>query len=133
MEQKKEGRILIKVAAVYLMIFAAIYLILGIFTMMADVEGLGAAYGNWSKLVTILAFGTAVISFIAAAVGMKAAKGTMNAGICKVLGIILLFFGAVSLLYIQITQNKFELFDMVVVVCGIFYMVGSKKIMRCKN
>ena len=130
MEEIKEGRILIRVSAVYLLLFALLYLVLGIITAAAKIEGLGAAHGSGSTLVIILAYGTAILSLAASVIGFRTAKGKLEPGYCRIIGIVIAAISLVSVIYIQITENKFEFFDMIVMACGIFYLMGANKIER---
>lgn len=128
MDQKKEGRMLIRISAILLTVFALIYLLLGIIATVAEVEGLGAVHGSGETLVLVLAYGTAIMALGAAFVGFRTAKESMDAGICKILGVVITVLSLISVIYIQIAQGKFELFDILVMVCGIFYIMGAKKV-----
>ena len=98
----------------YIMIaYGIIYALLGVLVMAGMLQGLMPGYESGEMLIMVLAFVVAILAII---------KG--NNGMASVLGLIFAIVGLISLVYAQISQDAFNLFDCITMVLGvaIFYL-----------
>ena len=106
----------------YIMIaYGIIYALLGVLVMagMLQGQGLMPGYESGEMLIMVLAFVVAILAIIC---GFACIKG--NNGMASVLGLIFAIVGLISLVYAQISQDAFNLFDCITMVLGvaIFYL-----------
>lgn len=104
----------------YIMIaYGIIYALLGVLVMAGMLQGLMPGYESGEMLIMVLAFVVAILAIIC---GFACIKG--NNGMASVLGLIFAIVGLISLVYAQISQDTFNLFDCITMVLGvaIFYL-----------
>lgn len=104
----------------YIMIaYGIIYALLGVLVTAGMLQGLMPGYESGEMLIMVLAFVVAILAIIC---GFACLKG--NNGMASVLGLIFAIVGLISLVYAQISQDAFNLFDCITMVLGvaIFYL-----------
>ena len=96
-----------------MIIFGVIYAILGTLALAGVLGGILPGHESQEVLVLFLAYATACL------------RGNMQTA--RIFGGIIAVIGLVSLIYLQITQDTFNLFDCIAVVLGvsIFYQAGK--------
>ena len=104
----------------YIMIaYGILYALLGTIAAAGLVQGLLPGQESGEMLLMVLAY---VIAILAIICGFACLKG--NNGMASVLGLIFAIMGLISLVYAQISQDAFNLFDCIKMVLGvaIFYL-----------
>lgn len=104
----------------YIMIaYGILYALLGTIAAAGLVQGLLPGQESSEMLLMVLAY---VIAILAIICGFACLKG--NNGMASVLGLIFAIMGLISLVYAQISQDAFNLFDCITMVLGvaIFYL-----------
>ena len=122
MENQKALSVL-KVWGVLLILLGLVYALLGSLALAGTVTGVLPGHENQEILVVVLAYAVAVLAFIA---GIACIKGART--FSMVMGIILTVIGAVSLIYVQVTQQSFSYFDILAVLLGISMFFMAKQI-----
>ena len=104
----------------YIMIaYGILYALLGTIAAAGLVQGFLPGQESGVMLLMVLAY---VIAILAIICGFACLKG--NNGMASVLGLIFAIMGLISLVYAQISQDAFNLFDCITMVLGvaIFYL-----------
>ena len=104
----------------YIMIaYGILYALLGTIAAAGLVQGLLPGQESGEMLLMVLAY---VIASLAIICGFACLK--CNNGMASVLGLIFAIMGLISLVYAQISQDAFNLFDCITMVLGvaIFYL-----------
>ncbi len=105
-----------------MIIFGVIYAILGTLALAGVLGGILPGHESQEVLVLFLAYATALLALIC---GISCLRGNMQTA--RIFGGIIAVMGLASLIYLQITQDTFNLFDCIAVVLGvsIFYQAGK--------
>ena len=104
----------------YIMIaYGILYALLGTIAAAGLVQGLLPGQESGEMLLMVLAYVIAILAIICGFACLKA-----NNGMASVLGLIFAIMGLISLVYAQISQDAFNLFDCITMVLGvaIFYL-----------
>lgn len=119
-ETKKKNPVL-KFFGVIMLLFAIVYGIVGTMALMGRLNGVLPGHEAQEMLVIVLAYAIAVFGLIC---GIACLAGA--AGACRVLGLILGIAGLAGLIYLQVTQDAFNLFDCIAMVLG-FAIFGAAR------
>lgn len=105
-----------------MIIFGVIYAILGTLALAGVLGGILPGHESQEVLVLILAYAIALLALIC---GISCVKG--SAQTARIFGGIIAVIGLVSLIYLQIAQDTFNLFDCIALLLGIsiFYQAGK--------
>lgn len=113
----------LKFFGIIMILFGLLYAILGTVALMGKLGGVLPGHEAQETLIVVLAYVVAVLSIIC---GIVCVKGALGA--CRVFGIIIAALGLVSLIYLQVTESSFSIFDCIALVFGIaIFSVASKK------
>lgn len=106
-----------------IIIFAIAYAILGSLVLMGIMDRTLSGYESQEILLVILAYTVSLIVFIG---GFACVKG--NTGLAKIFGILFAIVGFVSLIYLQLVRNTFNIIDCLTMCSGISIFFISSKI-----
>lgn len=111
----------LKVYGICLIVFAALYLIIGSLALAGKVQGLLPGHENMETLLVVLAYASALLMIIAGIACIK------NASCAHIFGIILVVVNGISLIYTIFAHQTINYFDafMIGLSMGIYYW--SKK------
>ena len=112
----------LKFFGIILFLFGAVYAILGTIALFGTASGLLPGHAAQETLIIILAYVIAALSLIG---GVICVKGIL--GGCRVIGLILAILGLISLIYMQITQDAFSIFDCIALVLGAAIFGAARK------
>ncbi len=114
----------LKFFGVIMILFSIVYAIVGSMALAGVLEGLLPGHENQEILLVVLAYVVAVFGLVC---GIGCLKGA--SGLCQVMGLLCAIVGVVSLIYAQITQDSFNIFDCIAAVLGaaIFFAARQKK------
>ena len=118
----KNNSSVLKVFGIVMILFGAVYAILGTVALMGELGGLLPAHADQETLIVVLAYGVALLAIIC---GVACVKGAV--GVCRPLGLIFALIGLASLIYMQVTQGTFNIFDGIAMVFGIAIFVTAGK------
>lgn len=109
----------LKMYGYIMIVYGILYAILGTIAAAGLVQGLLPGQESGEMLLMVLAY---VIAILAIICGFACIKN--NSGMASVLGLIFAIVGLISLVYAQISQDAFNLFDCITMVLGvaIFYL-----------
>lgn len=113
----------LKFTGIIMIVFAAIYAIVGTLALMGIINSTLPGHESQEALLVILAYAVALFALIC---GIICIKG--NTGLAKVFGAILAITGLASLIYLQITQDTFNVIDCLAACFGISIFSISSKI-----
>lgn len=113
----------LKSTGLIMIIFAAIYAIVGTLALMGIIKGALPGHESQETLLVILAYGVALFALMC---GIVCVKG--NTGLAKVFSAILTIIGLGSLIYLQITQDTFSIADCLAACFGLSIYYTSSKI-----
>lgn len=124
MEKNSSYSGVLKFFGVIMILFAIVYAILGSLALAGTLQGLLPGHENQEILVVVLAYVVALFSLICGIGCLKVA-----AGFSQVMGLLCAVVGVVSLIYAQVTQDSFNIFDCIGAVLGaaIFFTAGKCK------
>ena len=108
-----------KICGIVMMVYGVLYALLGMMAIIGMVQGLMPGHEAGEIAIVALSY---VIAILAIICGFACIKG--NNGMASVLGLIFAIMGLISLVYAQISQDAFNLFDCITMVLGvaIFYL-----------
>lgn len=115
----------LKFTGIIMIVFAVIYAIVGTLALMGTVDGALPGHESQEILVVILAYGVALFALVC---GIACVKG--NTGLAKILGAVFAIVGLISLIYLQVTQDTFNIMDCLAVCFGVSIFSISSKIER---
>ena len=118
MDKNNSG--VLKVFGIVMILFGAVYAILGTVALMGELGGLLPGHEAQETLIVVLAY---VVALLAIICGVACMKGAVS--VCRPLGLIFAVIGLVSLLYMQFTQGTFSVFDCIAMVFGIAVAVTA--------
>ncbi len=112
----------LKFFGILMILFGLLYAILGTVALMGKVGGILPGHEAQETLIVVLAY---VIALLAIILGIACVKGAL--GVSRALGLVFAALGLVSLIYMQVTQDAFSIFDCIALVFGIaiFYVAGK--------
>ncbi|HIZ80553.1 MAG TPA: hypothetical protein H9722_00480 [Candidatus Mediterraneibacter pullistercoris] len=113
---------ILKFFGVLMILFGLIYAALGTAALIGELGGILPGHEAQETLVVVLAYAVALIAIV---LGIACVKGAL--GVSRALGLVFAAFGLVSLIYLQVTQDTFSIFDCVALVFGIaiVYVAGK--------
>lgn len=112
----------LKYIGVIMVVFALIYAIVGTLALMGTINGALPGHETQEVIVVVLAYVVALLALICGIVCIKGATG-----MAKAFGIIFAAGGLVSLIYLQVTQSSFSIFDCLALCFGIsIFCIASK-------
>lgn len=120
MDKNNSG--VLKVFGIVMILFGAVYAILGTVALMGELGGLLPGHAAQETLIVVLAY---VVALLAIICGVACMKGAVN--VCRPMGLLFAVVGLVSLLYMQFTQDSFNIFDCIAMVFGIAISVAAGK------
>lgn len=106
-----------------MILFGVIYAILGTLALMGTLQGILPGHEAQETIVVVLAY---IVALLALVCGVACMTGAVN--VCRTLGFVFAVVGLVSLIYTQVTQSTFNVFDCIAMVFGIaiFVTAGRK-------
>lgn len=113
----------LKFTGIIMIVFAAIYAIVGTLALMGIINGALPGHESQEALLVVLAYAVALFILICGIVCMKG-----NTGLAKVFSAILAIIGLVSLIFLQVAQDTFSIVDCLAVCFGISIFYISSKI-----
>lgn len=120
---KNSNSTTLKVLGVIMIIFAVVYAAVGTLALMGTLSNVLPGHEKEEVIVVALAYGVALLSLIC---GIVCVKGAAKPA--KVFGALFALLGLVSLVYVQITQGSFNVFDFLALLFGISIFSTAKKI-----
>lgn len=112
----------LKFTGIIMIVFAVIYAVVGTLALMGAVSGALPGHEKQEALVVILAY---IVALCALICGIVCVKGITN--LAKVFGAIFAIAGIVSLIYLQVAQDTFSIFDCLAACFGIsIFSIASK-------
>lgn len=119
---KNENVSALKFTGIIMIVFALIYAVVGTLALLGAVNGALPGHESQETLVIILSYAVALFALIC---GIACVKGITN--LAKVFGAIFAIVGLVALIYLQVTQDSFSIFDCLAVCFGIaIFSIASK-------
>lgn len=112
MENKGSSKVL-RFFGILMIAFGLIYGILGFLALAGTLIGLLPGHENQEMLIVVLAYALTLLAVIC---GIACIRGMQ--GVSRILGTVFAVIGLVSLIYTQITQDQFSIFDCIAVVFG---------------
>ena len=106
-----------------MVIFAIIYAVVGTLALIGTVSGALPGHESKEILVVVLAYAVALLALIC---GIVCVKG--NTGLAKIFGAIFAVMGLASLIYLQITQDTFNIVDCLAACFGVSIFYISSKV-----
>lgn len=111
-----------------MLVVGIIYAIVGTLALIGNLEGVLPGHETQEILVIVLSYAVAIIAFIC---GIACMTGALKA--CRVLGMIVALVGLVSLIYVQLTQGTFNIFDCIAMVFGVSICTVASQDKSSKN
>ncbi|WP_418753136.1 hypothetical protein, partial [Faecalitalea cylindroides] len=111
-----------KVSGILMILFGIVYAILAIMTYTGSVQGLLPGHESQEVMVAVLSAAVALLALIG---GICAVMG--NKPVAKVIGFVFAAVGLVSLIYLQFTQNAFNIADCIAMVLGVMLFTSAKE------
>lgn len=119
---KKNNSGVLKVFGIVMILFGVIYAVLGTLALMGTLQGVLPGHEAQETIVVVLAYVVAVLALLCGAACMA---GVVK--VCRVLGFVFAVAGLVSLIYTQLTQGTFNIFDCIAAVFGIAIFVTAAR------
>ena len=113
----------LKFTGIIMVVFAIIYAVVGTLALIGTVSGALPGHESKEILVVVLAYAVALLALIC---GIVCVKG--NTGLAKIFGAIFAVMGLASLIYLQITQDTFNIVDCLAACFGISIFYISSKV-----
>lgn len=113
----------LKFTGIIMVIFAIIYAVVGTLALIGTVSGALPGHESKEILVVVLAYAVALLALIC---GIVCVKG--NTGLAKIFGAIFAVMGLASLIYLQITQDTFNIVDCLAACFGVSIFYISSKV-----
>ena len=113
----------LKFTGIIMVVFAIIYAVVGTLALIGTVSGALPGHESKEILVVVLAYAVALLALIC---GIVCVKG--NTGLAKIFGAIFAVIGLASLIYLQITQDTFNIVDCLAACFGISIFYISSKV-----
>lgn len=122
--EKKSNAGVLKFFGIVMILFAIIYAVVGTLAIAGFAEGILPGHETQEIIIIVLAYAVAVLSLIC---GIACVKGSF--GVCRAFGLLFAVVGLVSLIYMQVTQSSFNLFDCIAMVLGvaIYYLARQEQ------
>ena len=120
MEKNTSGSL--KALGVFMILFALVYAIVGTLALVGAIEGALPGHENQEILLAVLGY---VVAFLSLLCGIACVKGI--SGLAKGLGFLFAVAGLASLIYLQVTQDAFSIFDCLAVCFGVSIMFFASK------
>ena len=111
-----------KVSGILMILFGIVYAILTIMAYTGSVQGLLPGHESQEVMVAVLSAAVALLALIG---GICAVVG--NKPVAKVIGFVFAAVGLVSLIYLQFTQNAFNIADCIAMVLGVMLFTSAKE------
>ena len=112
-----------KVSGILMILFGIVYAILAIMAYTGSVQGLLPGHESQEVMVAVLSAAVALLALIG---GICAVMG--NKPVAKVIGFVFAAVGGlVSLIYLQFTQNAFNIADCIAMVLGVMLFTSAKE------
>lgn len=111
-----------KVSGILMILFGIVYAILAIMAYTGSVKGLLPGHESQEVMVAVLSAAVALLALIG---GIYAVMG--NKPVAKVIGFVFAAVGLVSLIYLQFTQNTFNIADCIAMVLGVMLFTSAKE------
>ena len=112
-----------KITGFLLLIFGLIYAVVGTLSLVGAMEGVLPGHENEEIIIIVLAYSVALLAIIG---GMAGIAGKNS--VAKPIGLIFAILGLGSLIYVQVTQDSFNLFDCIAMVLGVAtYCLANRK------
>lgn len=111
-----------KVSGILTILFGIVYAILAIMAYTGSVQGLLPGHESQEVMVAVLSAAVALLALIG---GICAVMG--NKPVAKVIGFVFAAVGLVSLIYLQFTQNAFNIADCIAMVLGVMLFTSAKE------
>lgn len=111
-----------KVSGILMILFGIVYAILAIMAYTGNVQGLLPGHESQEVMVAVLSAAVALLALIG---GICAVMG--NKPVAKVIGFVFAAVGLVSLIYLQFTQNAFNIADCIAMVLGVMLFTSAKE------
>ncbi len=113
----------LKFTGIIMVVFAIIYAVVGTLALIGTVSGALPGHESKEILVVVLAYAVALLALIC---GIVCVKG--NTGLAKIFGAIFAVMGLASLIYLQITQDTFNIVDCLAACFGVSIFYISSKV-----
>lgn len=113
----------LKFTGIIMIIFAVVYAIVGTLALMGTINGALPGHESQEVLVIVLSYAVAILALIC---GIACVKG--STGLAKICGIIFAAAGLIALIYVQVTQNTFSIFDCLALCFGIAIFTLASKV-----
>lgn len=110
----KQSSAVLKFFGFVMLVVGIVYAVVGTLALIGSLEGVLPGHETQEILVITLSYVVAVITF---ACGIACMAGALKA--CRVLGMIVAVAGLASLIYMQVAQGTFNVFDCIAMVFGI--------------
>lgn len=111
-----------KITGILMILFAIVYITIAVLVYNGSVEGILPGHESEEMLVAVVSTAVATFSFTG---GICALTGSKLAS--KIIGVIFALAGLGSLIYLQLTQDTFNIVDLIGAVLGIMLVVSASK------
>ena len=105
-----------------MILFAIVYITIAVLVYNGSVEGILPGHESEEMLVAVVSTAVATFSFTG---GICALTGSKLAS--KIIGVIFVLAGLGSLIYLQLTQDTFNIVDFIGAALGIMLVVSASK------
>ncbi len=113
----------LKFSGIIMAVFAVIYALVGTLALMGTINGALPGHEKQEILVALLSYGVALFALVC---GIACIKGVTK--LAKLFGAIFAAVGLVALIYLQVTQDAFRIFDCLAVCFGISIFYSALKV-----
>lgn len=113
---------LMKITGILMILFAIVYITIAVLVYNGSVEGILPGHESEEMLVAVVSTAVATFSFTG---GICALTGSKLAS--KIIGVIFVLAGLGSLIYLQLTQDTFNIVDFIGAALGIMLVVSASK------
>lgn len=120
---KNTNKSALKFTGIIMIVFGVVYAIVGTLALMGTISGALPGHEAQEMLVVALAYAVALFALIC---GIVCVKGIT--GMAKVFGAIFAVVGAIGLIYLQVAQDSFSVFDCLAVCFGISICCIASKV-----
>lgn len=111
-----------KMTGILMILFAIVYITIAVLVYNGSVEGILPGHESEEMLVAAVSTAVATFSFTG---GICALTGSKLAS--KIIGVIFVLAGLGSLIYLQLTQDTFNIVDFIGAALGIMLVVSASK------
>lgn len=111
-----------KITGILMILFAIVYITIAVLVYNGSVEGILPGHESEEMLVAAVSTAVATFSFTG---GICALTGSKLAS--KIIGVIFVLAGLGSLIYLQLTQDTFNIVDFIGAALGIMLVVSASK------